>query len=171
MLIATTFAEEEVPKTIGTPEALIGAQHIVRHLPVGEVVDAILRLVRAARPDDGGDPDLKNYIAWGPGPRASQAFMLAVRAKALIEGRLAPYRRRRGGAGATGSASPHGAQFFCPRRRHDDRQRHRSALPEHSLTDYAIPLTGLHCARQAGINRRLASAATRCRRTHRTSAA
>jgi MoxR-like ATPase len=91
MLIATTFAEEETPKAIGTPEALIGAQHIVRHLPVGEkVVDAILRLVRAARPDEGGAADLKGYIAWGPGPRASQAFMLAVRAKALIEGRLAP---------------------------------------------------------------------------------
>ena len=60
-------------------------------MPVGEkVVDAILRLVRAARPDDGGSADLKGYIAWGPGPRASQAFMLAVRAKALIEGRLAP---------------------------------------------------------------------------------
>ncbi|MGO8711589.1 MAG: AAA family ATPase [Rhizomicrobium sp.] len=91
MLVATTFGEEAVAKPIGTPEALIGAQHIVRRLPVGEkVVDAILRLVRAARPDDGGSADLKGYIAWGPGPRASQAFMLAVRAKALIEGRLAP---------------------------------------------------------------------------------
>jgi MoxR-like ATPase len=58
---------------------------------VGEkVVDAILRLVRAARPDAGGDPALRGLIAWGPGPRASQAFMLAIRAKALIEGRYAP---------------------------------------------------------------------------------
>jgi MoxR-like ATPase len=91
MLVATTFAEETAPKPVATPEALIGAQHIVRHLPVGEkVVDAILNLVRAARPDEGGAADLKPYIGWGPGPRASQAFMLAVRAKALIEGRLAP---------------------------------------------------------------------------------
>jgi MoxR-like ATPase len=29
-------------------------------------------------------------IGWGPGPRASQALMLAIRAKALLEGRLAP---------------------------------------------------------------------------------
>ena len=29
-------------------------------------------------------------VAWGPGPRASQALMLAVRAKALLDGRLAP---------------------------------------------------------------------------------
>jgi MoxR-like ATPase len=91
MLVATTFGEEATAKPIATPDALIAAQHVVRHLPVGEkVVDAILRLVRAARPNEGGAADLKGYIAWGPGPRASQAFMLAVRAKALIEGRLAP---------------------------------------------------------------------------------
>jgi MoxR-like ATPase len=91
MLVATTFADEAAPKSVATPDALIDAQHIVRHLPVGEkVVEAILNLVRAARPDEGGAADLKSYIGWGPGPRASQAFMLAVRAKALIEGRLAP---------------------------------------------------------------------------------
>ena len=91
MLVATTFGEEAAPRPIATPDALIAAQHIVRHLPVGEkVVDAILRVVRAARPNEGGAADLKGYIAWGPGPRASQAFMLAVRAKALLEGRFAP---------------------------------------------------------------------------------
>jgi MoxR-like ATPase len=91
LLIATTFGEEEQPRPVGTSQALRDAQRIVRHLPVGaKVVDAILALVRAARPDDGGAPDLKGYIAWGPGPRASQAFMLAVRARALIDGRFAP---------------------------------------------------------------------------------
>ncbi len=91
MLVATTFGEETAAQPLFTPAALIEAQHIVRHLPVGEkVVEAILRLVRAARPDEGGAPDLRGFISWGPGPRASQAFMLAVRAKALIEGRLAP---------------------------------------------------------------------------------
>jgi MoxR-like ATPase len=91
MLVATTFGEEATPMPVFTPDALIEAQKIVRHLPVGEkVVEAILRLVRAARPDEGGAAELRGYISWGPGPRASQAFMLAVRAKALIEGRLAP---------------------------------------------------------------------------------
>jgi MoxR-like ATPase len=89
MLMATTFGEETPPKQICLPDALVGAQRIVRHLPVGEkVVDAILRLVRAARPGESGSAG--DRIAWGPGPRASQAFMLATRAKALIEGRLAP---------------------------------------------------------------------------------
>src|SRR5438876_363837 len=69
-------------------EILIAAQRLVRRLPVGDsVVEAILSLVRAARPDpDGGD----KLIAWGPGPRASQSLMLAVRARALLDGRLAP---------------------------------------------------------------------------------
>ena len=61
--------------------------------------------------------------------------MLAVRAKALIEGRLAPSDRRCRGAGASGAAPPHGAQFLRARRRHHDRRRDRPALPEQSLTD------------------------------------
>ncbi len=91
MLAATTFGDEVVIKPFCTPEMLTDAQAIVRKLPVGEkVVEAILRVVRAARPDETGDPSLKNFIAWGPGPRASQAFMLAVRARALLDGRFAP---------------------------------------------------------------------------------
>ena len=89
MLLATTFGQETAPARVCGPEALMEAQAIVRRIPVGEkVVESILRLVRAARPDAEGD--LKHVIAWGPGPRASQAFMLAARARALIEGRLAP---------------------------------------------------------------------------------
>ena len=91
MLVATTFGDEAELKPFCTPDILMDAQSIVRKLPVGEkVVEAILRVVRAARPDETGDPSLRNYVAWGPGPRASQAFMLAVRARALLDGRFAP---------------------------------------------------------------------------------
>ena len=66
------------------------AQRLVRRLPVGEsVVDAILQLVRSARPGPEGG-EVAKAIAWGPGPRASQALMLAVRARALLDGRYAP---------------------------------------------------------------------------------
>jgi len=59
-------------------------------LPIGEtVVDAILDLVRAARPHEGV-AGIADHLAWGPGPRAGQALMLAVRARALIQGRFAP---------------------------------------------------------------------------------
>jgi MoxR-like ATPase len=90
MLFDTTGAEETKPKAAMTAEELISAQRLVRRLPVGEsVVEAILKLVRAARPGDEGGEAAK-LIAWGPGPRASQALMLAVRARALLDGRLAP---------------------------------------------------------------------------------
>jgi MoxR-like ATPase len=91
MLLATTFGEEPPVRPVCTPAELMEAQQLVRRLPVGEkVVDAVLRLVRAARPDEGGAAELREMISWGPGPRASQAFMLAIRARALIEGRFAP---------------------------------------------------------------------------------
>ena len=91
MLFATTGVEERSLKTILSAEELMMAQRLVRQLPVGDqVVDAILKLVRSARPGTGIDQELDDMIAWGPGPRASQALMLAVRAKAMIEGRLAP---------------------------------------------------------------------------------
>jgi MoxR-like ATPase len=91
MMIATTFGDEAKPEKVCDAIALLEAQAIVRRLPVGEkVVDAILRIVRAARPDESGAADLRGFISWGPGPRASQAFMLAARAKALLEGRFAP---------------------------------------------------------------------------------
>jgi MoxR-like ATPase len=91
MLFATTGVEDRSLRTILSGDELMLAQRLVRQLPVGDqVVDAILKLVRSARPGTGINQELEDLIAWGPGPRASQALMLAVRAKALIEGRLAP---------------------------------------------------------------------------------
>ena len=90
ILFDTTGAEETQPKPAMTADELIAAQRLVRRLPVGEsVVEAILELVRSARPGPEGG-DIGKLIAWGPGPRASQALMLAVRARALLDGRLAP---------------------------------------------------------------------------------
>src|SRR6476659_4291551 len=88
ILFEPTGAAATLAKAAMNAEILITAQRLVRRLPVGDsVVEAILSLVRAARPDpDGGD----KLIAWGPGPRASQSLMLAVRARALLDGRLAP---------------------------------------------------------------------------------
>src|SRR5581483_11155921 len=89
-LFATTGVEDRSLKTILSAEELMVGQRLVRQLPVGDkVVDAILKLVRSARPGTGIDQELDDMIAWGPGPRASQALMLAVRAKAMIERGLA----------------------------------------------------------------------------------
>ncbi len=91
MLFATTGTEERRLETALTAQELMTIQRLVRQIPVPDkVVEAILKLVRSARPGTGGSADVDRLVAWGPGPRASQALMLAVRAKALIDGRLAP---------------------------------------------------------------------------------
>ncbi len=89
MLIETTGAIAAKSKAALTCDELMSAQRLVRRLPVGEtVVEAILELVRSARPDDTNS--VSKLLSWGPGPRASQSLMLAVRARALLDGRLAP---------------------------------------------------------------------------------
>jgi MoxR-like ATPase len=58
---------------------------------VGEsVVEGILDLVRSGRPETSELEEVRNHVAWGPGPRASQALMMAARARAVLDGRLSP---------------------------------------------------------------------------------
>ncbi len=91
MLLATTGITQNRAEVVFSAKSLMDAQRLVRRLPVGEhVVDAILRVVRAGRPEISDLPEVINHVSWGPGPRASQALMLACRARALIDGRLAP---------------------------------------------------------------------------------
>ncbi|NNU78836.1 MoxR family ATPase [Halovulum dunhuangense] len=92
ILLATTGTEEAEAERVFDAAGLIAAQALIRRMPVGEkVVDAILDLVRAARPGTAEASALvADDVAWGPGPRAAQALMLAVRARALMDGRLAP---------------------------------------------------------------------------------
>jgi MoxR-like ATPase len=91
MLFATTGTDEQVPMRVFGAEDLIAAQRLVRRIPVGDkVVEAILNLVRSARPDEAASEDLGKQVAWGPGPRASQALMLGARARCLMDGRLSP---------------------------------------------------------------------------------
>ena len=91
MMITTTSAQAEAPSPVMTSADLQLAQALVRRIPVGEsVVDAILSIVRAGRPESSDIAEVVEHVGWGPGPRASQALMLTCRAKALIDGRLAP---------------------------------------------------------------------------------
>jgi MoxR-like ATPase len=91
MLLATTGAAEAKPVPAMTGPELLAAQHLIRRLPVGEgVVEAILRLVRGARPETTEIEDVRRHLSYGPGPRAAQALMLATRARAVLDGRLSP---------------------------------------------------------------------------------
>ncbi len=91
IMLKTTGPEDRGAERAMTGEDLMAAQKLVRRIPVGEsVTEAILTLVRAGRPDSSDIPEVREYVAWGPGPRASQALMLGVRARALMDGRFAP---------------------------------------------------------------------------------
>lgn len=94
ILLATTGSTEACAPAVFSQGELLAAQGVLRRMPVGEdVVTAILDLVRACRPDDPGAPEIvRDAVSWGPGPRAAQALMLLVRARALLDGRLAPNR-------------------------------------------------------------------------------
>ena len=90
ILLETTGTKEQTASAVIDGKKLQELQQLVRQMPVPEsVVDAILQLVRSARPGHGVETTDK-HISWGPGPRASQALMLCARARALYDGRFAP---------------------------------------------------------------------------------
>jgi MoxR-like ATPase len=90
ILIETTGTADQRAAPVLTAERLKEIQLLIRRMPVPEsVVEAILNLVRSARPGQG-HADTDRHVAWGPGPRASQALTLCARARALYDGRLAP---------------------------------------------------------------------------------
>lgn len=91
VLLATTGAQSTDAVKILDAAEILKLQALVRALPVGEkVLDAILDLLRLARPEETDVDAVRIGVSWGPGPRAGQALMLACRARALLQGRLAP---------------------------------------------------------------------------------
>lgn len=91
VILATTSNKRETVKSVFAKEELIDIQGLVRDMPVGEdVITAILKLVRSARPGPEASDEVNEYVVWPPGPRASQNLMLAIRARALLDGRAAP---------------------------------------------------------------------------------
>jgi len=92
ILRATTGETESHAQKVFAVQELMAAQALLRRMPVGEhVMESILALVRAFRPGgEAASGAVQEAVAWGPGPRASQALMLSVRARALLQGRLAP---------------------------------------------------------------------------------
>ena len=91
ILVETTGLGDQTVNPVLNAEKLIALQSLVRRMPVPEtVLEAILRLVRSARPEQSDHPQVKKRVDWGPSPRAGQALMLAARSRALLRGRLAP---------------------------------------------------------------------------------
>jgi len=70
-------------------EELILLQRLVRRVPAPRiVVETAVRMARMTRPSDPGAPEaVKEYVAWGAGPRASQYLVLGAKARAAMDGR------------------------------------------------------------------------------------
>ena len=92
IVLATTGIDDAEAEAVFDADSLVAVQRLVRRLPVGEaIVERVLDLVRAARPGTAeAHAAVRDAVSWGPGPRAAQALMLAIRARALIQGRLVP---------------------------------------------------------------------------------
>ena len=156
----TTGAEENKPKPTMTADELMAAQRLVRRLPVGEsVVEAILTLVRSARPGPEAG-EIGKLISWGPSPRASQALMLVARARALDRRPALALDRRRGRDGRADPQAPHGADLRRPRRRRKRGSRHRQAQDPHRIVGCQRPSDGRTRTRSGLRSTRAAKART-----------
>ena len=74
-----------------SPQRILELQELVMRVPAADhVVRYAVALARATRPGERSAPDfVKNYVAWGAGPRASQFLILAGKSRAILDGRFA----------------------------------------------------------------------------------
>ncbi|MGH7649412.1 MAG: AAA family ATPase [Gemmatimonadaceae bacterium] len=92
-VVATTTSDSEQTVTpVLDAQRLIALQHLVRRLPAPPtVVRYAVGLARSTRPDaKEASPDVRKYVSWGAGPRASQYLVLGAKARAAMDGRSVP---------------------------------------------------------------------------------
>jgi len=91
IVVRTALTDMPAPRPVLSRSDVIELQDVVSKVPLPDnVLNFILKLVHATRPDSSGSDDyVKRYVAWGAGPRASQTLVKASQAAALLEGRLA----------------------------------------------------------------------------------
>jgi MoxR-like ATPase len=91
-IIQTTMSEaEDIPRSILFVNDLREMQLLVRRMPLSDdLLELILAFIRAGRPGTSSLDIVNRYVTWGPGPRASQALGLSMRAHALMQGRDKP---------------------------------------------------------------------------------
>jgi len=91
IVVETTGAGVPKLETVLGAAEVVELQDLVRRVPVPDAaVDFAVRLCRATRPQDPLSPEsVRSWVSWGAGPRASQALVVAAKARALLDGRLA----------------------------------------------------------------------------------
>jgi len=91
MVRSTTAPAGPPPSPVLSRDEILSLQKLVREVPVADdVVRFAVQLVRATRPDNPDAPAIaREKVKWGSGSRASQALILAGKARALLDGRYA----------------------------------------------------------------------------------
>jgi MoxR-like ATPase len=87
----TGVARPQLARVLAGDDVL-AFQQLVRHVVVSdEVARYAVRLARATRPRDPESPAfIRDWVAWGAGPRASQYLVLGAKTRAVLEGRYTP---------------------------------------------------------------------------------
>ncbi len=91
IVMATTQSVKKEIQAVLQGRDILWIQQLVRQVPTGQhMVDYAVDLVRATRPKEPPSPDfIKNWLAWGAGPRAAQNIILGSKARAILHGRFA----------------------------------------------------------------------------------
>lgn len=91
-IIKTTTSDYSANlKKVITTEEIISFQKLIKRVPVADsVIEYAVRIVEATRPSSNKNEFVKERVAWGAGPRASQYLILAAKTKAVMEGRFTP---------------------------------------------------------------------------------
>ncbi|HZY02431.1 MAG TPA: MoxR family ATPase [Anaeromyxobacteraceae bacterium] len=88
---ATTGAVRPMLSKVLSPLEIRELQDLVMRVPAADhVIRHAVELARLSRPREPGAPDfVREHVAWGAGPRASQYLVLGAKARAVLHGRLA----------------------------------------------------------------------------------
>jgi len=91
-IVKTTTSDysADLKKVINADE-IISFQKLIKRVPVADnVIEYTVKLVDSTRPNNNQNEFVKERVAWGAGPRASQYLILAAKTKAVMEGRFTP---------------------------------------------------------------------------------
>ena len=87
---ATTSGAQPLLEKVLAPEQIRSLQDLVLRVPAAEhVIRYAVDLVRRTRPADTADQHVRDHVAWGAGPRASQALIVGAKARAALDARPA----------------------------------------------------------------------------------
>ncbi len=89
---STTGAGSVTIEPVLSGAEVLELQQLVRRMPAPpSLIKFAVGLARSTRPSEpGAHPDVKKYVSYGTGPRASQYLVLGAKARAAMDGRPVP---------------------------------------------------------------------------------